>query len=329
MTYIPPFEITNKASNLVSSISEKVGALGNYSNIAADLHLRRDSQIESIHSSLKIEANSLSFDEVRDVINSKPVYGDRNEILEVKNAFEAYEKIDEVDPYSIDDLLMVHGIMTRGLIEESGRFRSGNEGVFSNGRCIFMAPPAKLVSELMSSLFAWMNAEKAEVHPLILSSVFHYEFVFIHPFADGNGRMARLWQSALLARWRRVFELIPIESETENLQSDYYSAIESCHSAGNSTQFIEFMLEQIDRVIDRVDRKIKMNCAQNDIYINRLLSVMSYGVPYSASQLLSELGLKSRDSFRANYLQPAIDAGLVEMTIPDKPTSRNQRYIKV
>ncbi|MBQ1959829.1 MAG: Fic family protein, partial [Firmicutes bacterium] len=197
--YQPPFKITNKMLSTVSSVSEKIGKITATSSLESRPHLRKNNRIRSIHSSLKIEANSLSLGQVRDVINGKIVLGEQKEIQEVKNAYDAYERFPEIDPYSISCLKEFHGLMTRYLVQDCGRFRAGEEGVFSGDQCIFMAPPAKLVLQLMEDLFSWMNSAKDSVHPLILSSVFHYEFVFIHPFSDGNGRMARLWHTALLA----------------------------------------------------------------------------------------------------------------------------------
>lgn len=197
--------------------------------------MRKNNRIKSIHSSLKIEANSLTLGQVRDVINGKAVLGEQKEIQEVKNAYTAYEHLVEINPYDIRHLKKFHGIMTKYLVEESGEFRSGEEGVFNGEQCIFMAPPARFVPQLMNDLFAWMKEARKDIHPLILSSVFHYEFVFIHPFADGNGRMARLWHTAILSKWKQVFEYIPIESRIEKFQDEYYDAIAQCHVAGEST----------------------------------------------------------------------------------------------
>ena len=216
--YEPPFTITNSILAHVASISEKLGRITLLSNIETKPHLRKNNRIKSIHSSLKIEANSLSLNQVRDVINGKLVVGEQKEIQEVKNAYAAYEKISEINPYSIKDLKCFHGIMTKYLVEESGDFRVGQEGVFNGEQCIFMAPPAQFVPQLMEELFNWMKRSQREVHPLILSSVFHYEFVFIHPFADGNGRMARLWHTAILSKWKPIFEYIPLESQIEKFQ---------------------------------------------------------------------------------------------------------------
>ena len=326
--YQPPFKITNEILARVSSISEKVGRISAISNLEAKPHLRRNNRIKSIHSSLKIEANSLSLGQVRDVINGRTVLGEQKEIQEVRNAYDAYERLCEIEPFSIESLKFFHGIMTRYIVEESGDFRRGEEGVFNGEECIFMAPPARFVPQLMEDLFAWMKKERKNVHPLIMSSVFHYEFVFIHPFADGNGRMARLWHTAMLAKWKPVFEYIPIESQIEKFQNEYYEAIAKCHVEGESTRFIEFMLSRIDRILDDISVQIREDNEQLTEYLKRLLEVMEYDVPYTSNALMNKLGLKSKEGFRRNYLRPAIDMDLIRMTIPDKPNSRNQRYVR-
>ena len=326
--YTPPFTITNEMLSLVSSISEKVGKISITSNLENKPHLRKNNRIKSIHSSLRIEANSLTIGQVRDVINGRLVLGEQKEVQEVKNAYAAYEELTNIDPFDIKDLLRIHGIMTKFLVDESGKFRSGEEGVFSGDTCIFMAPPAKFVPELMANLFSWLNEAKGEVHPLIMSAVFHYEFVFIHPFSDGNGRMARLWHSAILAKWQPIFEFIPIESQIEKFQSGYYDAISKCHIDGTSTAFIEFILEQINAILDEVGSSITSPGSNISEYVTKLLNVMDFDTPYTANEILSLLGLKSKEALRKNYLNPAISDGFVIMTQPDKPNSRNQRYIK-
>ncbi len=325
--YEPPFTITNRILSLVTDISEKLGKVAAYRSLEAKPQLRRNNRIKSVHSSLKIEANSLSESMVRAVLNNQTVIGPEKEIQEVKNAFAAYDCIETADPYSIKDLKKLHGIMTQLTVEESGVFRRGAEGVFDGDRCIFMAPPPEMVDSLMKELFAWMKENAGTIHPLILSCVFHYEFVFIHPFSDGNGRMARLWQTILLTKWNPVFQYIPLESQIERFQEGYYQAIETCNSQGNSTEFIEFMLARIGEILDEV---LKQRLADGGLteYVKKLLSVMEYDTAYSASALLNLLGLRSKENLRHNYLDPAIDAGLIEMTIPEKPTSRNQKYRK-
>ena len=326
--YQPPFHITNSMLMYVSSISEKVGEINILQNMEAKPHLRKNNRIKSVHASLKIEANSLSLGQVRDVIEGHLVLGEQKEIQEVKNAYAAYQELEKVDPYSLEDLKRLHGIMTRYTVEESGSFRKGEEGVFNGDQCIFMAPPARMVPGLMTDLFDWMEREQKTFHPLILSSVFHYEFVFIHPFADGNGRMARLWHTALLSKWKPVFAYIPIESQIEKFQDDYYKAIADCHKAGNSDAFIEFMLKQIEDILEEISGQPAEEGEPLTEYVKKMLAVMEFGVPYTSRAIMDKLGLKSKETFRKNYLGPAMALKMVEMTIPDKPRSRNQRYIR-
>lgn len=264
---------------------------------------------------------------VRDVIAGKAVAGPEREILEVKNAYAAYEELSRLNPYSLEELLRIHGIMTAGLVQEAGKFRHGEEGVFADGKCIFMAPSARLVPELMEELFAWLGEVREELQPLLLSSVFHYEFVFIHPFADGNGRMARLWQTALLSKWQPIFAYLPIESQIYRYQAEYYGAISKSHVAGESTPFIIFMLRMIDAVLEELLGRDLL--AEQDEYVKRLLAQMEYDVSYRAKELQEKLGLKSTAGLKRNYIEPAMRQGLIAMTIPDKPTSRNQRYYRV
>ena len=326
--YKPPLTITNEILTLVSSISEKLGQITATSSLEAKPHLRKNNQIKSIHGSLKIEANSLSLGQVRDVINGKTVLSEQKEILEVKNAYSCYEKLSEINPYDMDDLKFYHGIMTKYLETEAGSFRTGDEGVFDKDKCIFVAPPGRLVQDLMKMLFQWMNSAQNSIHPLILSSIFHYEFVFIHPFTNGNGRMARLWHTAILSKWKPIFKYIPIESQIEKFQDEYYDAIAKCHAAGESTIFITFMLSQIDRILDTISLQIKDDNNSLSEYVKRLLAVMDYDIPYTSTDLMEKLELKAREGFRRNYLRPAIELNLIRMSIPDKPNSKNQRYIK-
>lgn len=327
-SYVPPYTISNRMLELVSDISEKVGKISSHKELESKPHLRRNNRIKSIHSSLKIEANSLSLSEVRDVINGHLVLGDQKEIQEVKNAYEAYKNIPEINPTSISELKKIHGIMTYRTVNESGVFRQGEEGVFSGDKCIFIAPSPHMVSGLMNDLISWMKRSEGVVHPLILSAVFHYEFVFIHPFADGNGRMARLWHTVILYRWRNIFEYIPLESQIERFQTEYYDAIAQCHVNGNSDVFIEFMLDMIDQILDEVILQINKSNADTSEYVKRMLDVMEYDVPYTSNAIMEALGLKSKEALRKNYIKPAIELGLIRMTLPDKPNSKNQRYIK-
>lgn len=327
--YTPPFSITNKMLDLVATIMEKIGKLDNYNSLNKMPTLRRNNRINSIHSSLAIEANSLSLNQVKDIINGKMVLGPQKEIQEVKDAYKAYEMIKEVSPYSIKDLLKVHGVMTYLTLDESGVYRSSGEGVFDGDKCIFMAPPQDRVPGLMEELFDFMKREKNNINPLILSSIFHYEFVFIHPFTDGNGRMARLWQTVILSNYKEVFEYLPIENQIKKYQEEYYNSIARCHTNGNSNEFIEFMLKMFDEVLDEIISSTSQALTQNNVYLIKLLDVMDSNTPMTANQIMKKLNIKSKETFRANYLDPAINEGLVKMTIPDKPTSKNQMYYKV
>lgn len=327
--YIPPFTITNIMLDRMSSIMKKIGKLDNYKDLNKMPVLRKNNRIKSIYSSLAIEANSLSFGQVKDIIDGKLVIGPKNEIQEVQNAYNAYLKIKEVNPYSVNDLKKMHGILTYLTVEDFGNFRKGGEGVFDeNGNCIFVCPPPEQIDGLMNQLFDWMQSIKDEIHPLILSSIFHYEFVFIHPFRDGNGRTARLWQNVILSNWEPLFEYVPIESEIKKYQEEYYKAIQNCNNTGESTEFIEFMLLMIDEVLDGLIEGVNTQINHISIYVNKLLDVMESGVTYTTLELMGLLDMKSRISFRENYLVPAIENGVVKMTFPDTPTSKNQTYYK-
>ena len=219
--------------------------------------------------------------------------------------------------------------MTYLTVSESGKFRSGNEGVFGeNGNCIHICPPPDKVNGLMTALFDWLKENKDSIHPLILSSIFHYEFVFIHPFSDGNGRTARLWQNIILSSYEEIFEYVPIESQIKKYQNDYYKAINDSNLNGNSTKFIEFMLKMIDETLDSLNKQVNEDINHQNLYVKKLLDVMEYGVKYKTSELMEKLGMKSRVSFKENYLDPAIKNGLIKMNYPDNPTNKNQTYYK-
>lgn len=326
--YKPPFEITQIMLKRVADISEKVAKLDNFSNLTKKPYLRKQTKINSIHSSLAIENNKLTKDQVRDVIDGKMVLGSQKDIQEVKNAYNAYEMLNDVNPYSIKDLKKIHGVITYLTVEESGEFRTGNEGVFDGDKCIFMCPPPDMVNDLTNQLFNWMNKNKKELHPLILSSIFHYEFVFIHPFSDGNGRTVRLWQNILLYNWKEIFEYLPIESQIHKYQDGYYRAIANCNNKGDSTEFIEFMLKMIDETLDEALATPSTPINQETININKLLECLERNVPLSANEIMEKLNIKSRDTLRNKYLHPAIKQGLIKLTIPDKPNSSKQMYYK-
>lgn len=327
--YIPPFEISNEILRKVSDIMEKIGKLDSFANLDKTPYLSKQTKINSVHSSVAIENNPLSLEQIKDVINGKLVIGEQKDIQEVKNAYKAYEMLKDINPYSIDDLKKVHGVMTFLVEEVSGEFRTTSEGVFGeNGNCIFVCPPKERVNSLMNDLFEWLNENKDTIHPLILSSIFHYEFVFIHPFTNGNGRMIRLWQNSILYKWKDIFEYLPIESKIHKYQDEYYNSIALCHKNANSNVFIEFMLKMIDETLDEAISTSCLPLTNETININKLLDVMEAGKPMTATEIMEKLGIKSKETLRGQYLDPAIKKGLVNLTIPDKPTSKNQMYYK-
>ncbi len=241
--YQPPFTINAEILNLVAEISALVERFVIRLEQTDSLKLRKANKIKSIHSSLAIEGNSLSEDAVSDIINGKRVLAPRREIIEVKNALATYDLYPKLNPFSIKDLLKAHGVMMRGLALDAGQFRNCNEGVFSGSKCIHLAPPPSRVAALMEDLFDWLK--KSKDHLLLRSCVFHYEFEFIHPFSDGNGRTGRLWQSLILGKLNPSFEFLPAENMVYANQRKYYDAIAKSTKAGESTPFVEFMLRNI------------------------------------------------------------------------------------
>ena len=241
----PPFEITNTIIHEVAEIAELVGNLTSTNQLSANPTLRKTNRIRTIHGSLTIEQNTLSLEQVTAVLNGKQVLAPPKDIAEVKNAYEIYERLDELDPYSVDDLLTAHRIMTRGLVEESVVFRSRPVGVVDQEGHVLhhIGTLPNYVPDLVMELLDWV--EKSDVHMLIRSCVFHYELELIHPFADGNGRIGRLWHTLLLSQWNPVFAWLPVESMIHARQPEYYAAINASNASGESTVFIEFMLSTI------------------------------------------------------------------------------------
>ena len=325
--YIPPYDVTDEMLELTSEIAENLGKLSNVDDLERLPRLRRVNRIKSIQSSLAIENNTLSLIQVTDVIDGKRVLGPQEDIFAVKNAFNAYKMLPDLDPFSLSDLKKAHGVMMQGLVEGAGKFRTNSVGVFDeSGKVIHVAPPCDMVNGLMEQLFEWLKTSKA--HMLIRSSIFHYEFEFIHPFADGNGRTGRLWQTALLADWKPVFEWIPVESIIKDHQAEYYHAIGLSTSEGKSNSFILFMLGIIKKAVEELIRDTRYHQRHISSQVKALMSVIETN-PMSATELMEKLGLKSRAAFRKNYLQPCLAAGLIAMTDPENKTSRNQRYFRI
>jgi Fic family protein len=241
--YIPPFTVSTEAINLIAEISAQIERYAIRLEQTDGLLLRKANRIKTIHSSLAIEGNTLSEGDVRDIIDGKNVVAPIKQIQEVKNAIATYELYPKLDPFSVKDLLKAHGIMMQALVNDAGQFRRGGVGVYSENGLVHMAPPAERVPLLMNDLFAWLKSSKDNL--LIRSCVFHYEFEFIHPFIDGNGRMGRLWQSLILGKLHPLFEHLPVENMVYSNQQSYYDAITASTNAGQSGPFIDFMLREI------------------------------------------------------------------------------------
>lgn len=259
-----PFEITNAMIDHVAEIAELVGRLTSTNQLSANPTLRRTNRIRTIHGSLAIEQNTLTLEQVTAVLNGKQVLAPPKDIAEVKNAYEIYERLEELDPYSVDDLLTAHSIMTRGLVDESGVFRSKPVGVVDQeGHILHFGTLPQYVPDLVMELLEWVK--NSDVHMLIRSCVFHYEFELIHPFADGNGRVGRLWHTLLLSKWNPAFAWLPVESIIHDRQQEYYAAINASNDAGESTVFIEFMLSAIKTsLIDAINTSNEMSDGQID-----------------------------------------------------------------
>jgi len=244
----PPFEITNSIFEKITEIAELVGHVNATAGLSTNPTLRRTNRIRSIYSSLAIEQNTLSLEQVTAVLNGKRVIAPPKDIAEVKNAYEIYEIMDSLNPYSADDLLNAHAVMTRGLVEESGCFRSGPVGVVDKqGNILHFGTLPDYVPGLVNELLDWTR--ECDYHMLIKSCVFHYELELIHPFADGNGRIGRLWHTLLLTQWKPMFAWLPIESIIHDRQEEYYNAINQSNYDGESTAFIEFMLSAIQEAL--------------------------------------------------------------------------------
>ncbi len=244
----PPFEVTNAILDEIAEIAELVGQVNATSGLSTNPMLRRTNRIRTIHASLAIEQNTLTLEQVTAILNGKHVIGPPKDIAEAKNAYEIYEMMDQLDPYSVDDLLNAHGVMTRGLVEESGCFRSSPVGVVDKqGNILHFGTLPDYVPGNTMELLDWVR--DSDYHMLIKSCVFHYELELIHPFADGNGRIGRLWHTLLLTQWKPLFAWLPVESIIHDRQSEYYDAINRSNYEGESTAFIVFMLSAIKEAL--------------------------------------------------------------------------------
>jgi Fic family protein len=288
--------VTPKIVDLVSRISEAVGGL----YIHEELRLHRVNRVKTIRGSLAIEGNTLTTDQITAILDGKPVIAPINEIQEIRNAIKAYELLDELNPTSLDDLLKAHLTMEAGLIDDAGRFRRGSVGVASGGEMIHIAPPPERVPRLMSDLFDWLA--RTEEHPLIKSSVFHYEFEFIHPFSDGNGRVGRLWQTLILSRWRPIFKNLPVENIVYKYQQDYYRAIRASGGADGCAPFIEFILGVIAEAL--ADENVALPSTRD-----KIVEQMRANPKITRNELAAILGL-TPDAIKY-HLQKLTSAGLI------------------
>ena len=309
-TYQPPFRMTEEITNLIVEIGQYVGSITTYESMHRNPVLRRENRIKSIYSSLAIEQNTLSLDQVSDVINGKRVLGPPEDIREVKNAYEAYERVSELDPYSVKNLLYAHKLMTEGLVKEAGRFRSGNVDVYAGDRLIHAGTPARYVPDLILQLMTWLKESK--YHPLVKSCIFHYEFEFIHPFADGNGRTGRLWQSLILRKWNELFAWLPVETLVHENQEEYYHVLQKADNAGDSTEFVEFMLGMIRNALKElrdnqshdtneanVEANREANEAESGTIEDQILRLIRANPKISQTRIAEELGVSRSTIQRA------------------------------
>ncbi|PLR37980.1 cell filamentation protein Fic [Chimaeribacter californicus] len=321
--YVPPFTLTPDILDRVAAISE---LLGRWSISPHDIftpQLRRGNQIRTIQASLAIENNTLSLEQVTAVLEGKRVLGLPHEIQEVRNAFAAYARMAQWQPYSVAHLLQAHGMLMHGLVDHAGHFRQGGVGIYRDKKLIHMPPPADRVPLLIRDLLAWCRA--TTVHPIIISCVFHYEFEFIHPFADGNGRMGRLWQSRLLSEWQPMFAFLPVESVINARQEEYYRALSDADRHAEATPFIAFMLAALLEAMQEIHAVIEPVVHVSEA-IAALLAALYRSPPLKSAELMPLTGLRHRPTFRKNVLEPALSAGWVAMSHPDSPRSPQQRY---
>lgn len=321
--YQPPFTLTPRVLALVAEIGEQMGRLSAPGDgTPTPPALRRANRLKTIQASLAIEHNSLTLEQVTALLAGKRVLGPPKEIQEVRNAFAAYEAMENWRPWSSKDLLTAHKLIMARLVDRAGAYRGRGVGIAQGDRVVHLAPPAAGVPGLMKNLLTWLKGTDA--HPLVASCVFHYELEFIHPFEDGNGRMGRLWQTLILSRWKPMLAWVPVETVVRERQSDYYAALAASDKAGSATVFVEFMLAALLRALEEVANTDQVTDQVSD-QVKALLKCLAKG-PLSALQCMKKLGLSHRPTFRQNYLKPALGAGVVEQTLPDKPNSSLQRY---
>lgn len=323
-----PFQLTENIIQRVAAICEQVGRITGLTHGQFNTSLRETSRIRTIQAVLAMEGTSLSLDQVTAIIQGRRILGNPNEIKEVQNAYAAYEECETLNPISIENLLKAHKQMMDGVIPDNGSFRTGGVDVLAGDTVAYLAPPATAVPRRIQEVLDWYDG--SAMHPLIKSAIFRYEFACIHPFADGNGRMGHLWHKMLLGTWRELFYWLPIEPQIWERKQDYYMALRQADTDVDCHAFVEFMLQVI---LDAMQEPTRIGNMEDTVAVHvpdtvqALLAVLGDEC-LSAKDLMVRLGLSHRPTFRKNYLNPALHLGVIKMTLPDRPRSRNQRYLK-
>ncbi len=343
----PPYTISEKAADYLAKIVETATRLSYGTVFLRDIKLHRENRLRTIHSSLAIEGNALSLGEVTAVIEGKVVAGKQEDVKEVKNAYEAYDRMMTFSPYSTADFLKAHKLVTQGLVSESGKFRSGDVGVFDGDIAVHMGARPQFVLPLMKDLFHW--AKSSDLHPVLKSAILQYEVETIHPFSDGNGRMGRLWQTLILVKWNPIFAWIPMEAVLYQNREQYYQAIQDSRKANDSGIFIEYTLSALYQMLvqqemhqseyadehqdkhqdkHQEDQREKhwdeFPAEMNEAAVAVLKSIGEKAL--SRKEIFIAIGMYGDSrSFKRN-ISPLITDGFIEMTIPDKPNSKQQKY---
>ena len=312
---IPSFEFTQKIAQLQRRIDEHLRDCRTIGDKYLKTKLRKVSRLKSINSSLAIEANSLTLETMQDIIDGKPVEGPFDEVLEAKNASAAYELMNSVDLTSVEDFLKIESVMMYGLVPVNG-FRDCKVGVRNGEEWEYIAPPAEEVPAMVGRLFDWYA--NTGFPSCVSGAIVHYYLEAIHPFRDGNGPMGRIWHNEILRRSSRCFELISVENLIYEQQEEYYSVLKACQEDMDCTPFVEFCMVLIERRLAGIARL-------SDRRILALTKAIGSGYR-SAAEIMEKMGLSSRTNFLRNYMRPAIECGLVEMSNPDKPLDPTQKY---
>lgn len=328
--------LSEKAADYLAKIVETVTRLEFGTAFKRDIKLHRENRIRTIHSSLAIEGNTLSLGQVTAVIDGKIVAGRQTEIKEVRNAYEAYDKIMTFNPYEVKDFLKAHSLMTQGLIHEAGQFRSKDVGVFDRDVAIHIGARPQFVPGLIEDLFGW--AKQSELHPVLKSTILHYEIETIHPFADGNGRMGRLWQTLLLAKWNEIFAWIPMESVICENREEYYETLHYGQHTDDSSRFMEFTLETLLSSLEKIYEDVRTSEREkhqdkhqdeHQVDLNQTaLAVLKSleNKALSRKEIFIKIGLTGDSRAFKRHIEPLLAEGFIEMTVPNKPNSRLQKY---